>query len=91
MTMKHKMSMLEIDTDEDGVDLEVHNSKDNENEMVHSEDADNEIIMEDTEEIPEDLTLGIFVIVEYEEELLPGKVLRIVGDSIRVSCMKNVF
>ena len=36
------------DDDEDGVDLEVHYSND-EIEMVHTEDDDNEIIMEDTE------------------------------------------
>ena len=36
------------DKDEDEVDLEVHYSKDYENEMVHSENADDEIIMEDT-------------------------------------------
>ena len=63
------------DDDEDGVDLEVHYSNDD-IEMVHTEDDDNEVIMEDTEEIQEDLTLGMFVIVEYEGELFPGKVLK---------------
>ena len=46
--------------DEDGKDLEVHYSKDNENKMVNLEDDDDEIIMEDKKEIPGDLTLGMF-------------------------------
>ena len=55
--------------------------------MVHSEKDDDEIITEDKEEFPKDFTLGMFVIVEYEEELFPGKVLKIIGNSITGTCM----
>ena len=74
---------------DDEVELEVHYSEDNENEMVHSEDDDDEIIVEDKEERPEEFTVGMFVIVEYEGELFPGEILKLVRDGVSVSCMKK--
>ena len=79
-------------TDEDEVEdeFEIDEDKVEIDEDEVEIDEDEIEIDEDEKEITEKFTVGMFVIVEYEGELFPGKVLKLGDkDSIIVSCMKK--